>query len=85
MSLNNAWAEAIREVAALVRKAGAAFFAFLAGKKAGTDAAEDRARRAADKAGEKQDETDRDYDRLRRNEPLRERLRDLMGLPPRDF
>ena len=72
------WPAIIKEALEWLRKAAPALFAYLAGREKGRRSAEEKAREEKEEASEKQDEKNRDYERLRRNKPLRERMRDIM-------
>lgn len=73
--MSDAWAKAVAEIAALLKRWGAAIAAYFAGRKAGEDKAEDAAREAIDEARNDQNESDRAFERLRSDESLLERLR----------
>ncbi len=76
--MSDAWAKAVAEIAALLKRWGAAIAAYFAGRKAGEDKAEDRARKAEDKARKLQDEHDREFERRRRDDARRKQLRDYL-------
>lgn len=73
--MSDAWAKAIAEIAALLKRWGAAIAAYFAGRKAGEDKAENKAREASDEASTDQDAKDREFERLRRHGSLIDRLR----------
>lgn len=82
--MSDAWAKAVAEIAALLKRWGAAIAAYFAGRRDGEDKAEDAARKAEDKARERQDENDREFERRRRDDARRQRLRDFLEGPAGD-
>ena len=82
--MSDSWAKAIAEIAALLKRWGAAIAAYFAGRAAGKQAAENKAERQDDKAREAQDEKDVEYNRRIRDARRRGRLRDALEKPADD-
>lgn len=74
----DAWAETIRAIAAIIERWGRSIALFFAGKAAGADEVEKKVRKADDKAEERQREKDSEFERLRRDDAFRNRVRDAL-------
>ena len=70
------WSGVVEAIVKLLGKWGSAIAAYFAGRAAKTRDVEKNER----KEREAQDETDADFERLRRDDALRDRVRDLMAV-----
>lgn len=76
--MSNAWAKVIEAIASLIERWGRAIAFFFAGKSAGKTETESKIRDAKDKAAEDQHEKDSEFERLRRDDDFRDRVRDAL-------
>lgn len=72
------WLDALMKIVGRLLKAAPAFIAYIFGRKHAADKAEKQAQKAEDKAEAKQDAKDIAFEQRRRDESLRERLRNLL-------
>lgn len=76
------WASFLKELSALIKRVGALFFAYVAGKKAANREHEKDSYEAREQSRETQDAKDREFKRRRNDDARRDELREWLETDP---